>query len=446
MPPYSAASAITGRGQSTVAQIDAFMAQQGRLLAPQYAPDGAYKAPPLLGAAIVAISGSLGVNHDLVTGQIVKETAAWQSRYARERNNPGGLGAINSNPDLAIRFPTPAAGIRAHVSHLATYVRGDGPWTADDPRYDATPVGWRGSVRRLSDLDGKWAYPGVGYGAGIAKLANQLLAVEVPTMAAQIPGFAWVPADARHYTKGRTKRIQGGAQHYTAGTNSLVWLTTSPNSDVSATCLVKHDPTMEDRGWQLVRIEDTAHTTGATINPITASIEYEQLEGQEIPDIAYEVLGATWADIERYVLANNLGDFSAGIKGHKTWVDDNRVCPDGIDMARVVERWQHYRAAPAPPADDALYLTYADGSKCPFPIVLGFRAWCESVGRVRNPTDINAGILSVTGYATTAEYVAKDGRTYQQFERLTLQFNANAAPPFDIVPILCGTPLPDKAA
>lgn len=175
---YSSASPVTGRGGATAAQIDRWFALRGPEYAPSYAPDGTYKAAPPLGAAIVAISNTLGINADLVAAQVLHETAAWQSRYARERNNPGGLGAINSNPDLAIRFTTPAAGIRAHVSHLATYALGDGPWTVDDPRYADTPVGWRGAVKRLSDLDGKWAHPGIGYGSGIAKLANQLLTVE----------------------------------------------------------------------------------------------------------------------------------------------------------------------------------------------------------------------------------------------------------------------------
>lgn len=171
---------------------------------------------------------------------------------------------------------------------------------------------------------------------------------------AQIPGFQWVPADSRHFTPGRNQRIRGGAQHYSAGTNSLPWLTVSPQSNVSATFLVKHNPTMDDRGWQLVRLDDTPHTT-AFANPYTVSIEYEHDGSQPIPDIAYDVLGATWADAERYVQQHGLGDFSEGIKGHKEWVGNpGLICPDGIDMLRVVDRWQHYRTPATNPDLDPI--------------------------------------------------------------------------------------------
>lgn len=390
-----------------------------------------------------------GIPAENALGQSSWETNDWKytGQVPPEYHNMAGIKtrtATGDKPEDHQQFYNAEQGVIAHLQHLARY-GGKTAAQLPDPIVDPRFTFVTKFTDTMEGLGGAWA-PAASYGQMVVDKIDELKATAQP-MTAQLPGYTWVPADSRHYTPGRFKRIQGGAQHYTAGTNSLVWLTTSPNSNVSATCLVKHDPTMEDRGWQLVRIEDTAHTTGATINPITASIEYEQLDGQAIPDIAYEVLGATWADIERYVLANGLGDFSAGIKGHKTWVGDNRVCPDGIDMARVVERWQHYRTAPAPPADDALYLTYADGTKCPFPIVLGFRAWCEAQGRARGVDDLNAAILSVTGYPSEPEWLGKDGRTYQRFERLgALQYTPGNRPPFDVVPIVCGTPLPDKAA
>ena len=53
---------------------------------------------------------------------------------------------------------------------------------------------------------------------------------------------------------------------YSDGTNSLDWLTWSsgasdPSKRVSAHFLVKHNPTMDDRGWQLVRLRDTCWAT-----------------------------------------------------------------------------------------------------------------------------------------------------------------------------------------
>ena len=48
---------------------------------------------------------------------------------------------------------------------------------SDDPRLPAlVSAGRRGSARVLQDLDGKWAVPGLGYGASIAALANAIRA------------------------------------------------------------------------------------------------------------------------------------------------------------------------------------------------------------------------------------------------------------------------------
>ncbi len=445
MGRYDADTPVLGGGTATAGQVERWFAERGPGYATRYAPDGQYRpAPAGIGAAIVAEATRLGLNHDLAAAQILHETAAWQSRFARERNNPGGLGAVNNNPDAALRFATPAEGIRAHMAHLATYARGDGPWTADDPRYAATPVAWRGAVRALRDLDGKWAYPGVGYGATIARLANELLEVTMPS--AQIPGFLWEPADEWHFTPGRTAAIRGGAQHYSAGTNSLAWLTrtsgVTSGQPVSAHFLVAHEPTLEQRGWQLVRIEDTAWTT-AFANPYTVAIEYEHDGKQPIPDMAYEVLARTWAEITQYVRAQQLGDIAV-VQGHRDWIGQPRyVCPDGIDVARIVARWRELIGAAQP--DPALYLTYADGTRCPHPIIAGFRAWIEAQGRARGVDDLNAAILSVAGYPQEAEWRGADGRTYQRFERLTLQWTPGMAPPWDIVVLPCSAALPARA-
>lgn len=446
---YTGASPVLGRGTATAGQIDRWFAQRGPAYAPQYAPDGQYLAPPPLGASIVAISRTLGVNADLVAAQILHETAAWQSRYARERNNPGGLGAINSNPDLAITFASPAAGIRAHISHLCTYVRGEGAWTADDPRYSATPVAWRGSVTTLSELDGKWAYPGVGYGAGIARLANDLLTTEVP-MTAQIPGFQWVPETCGEYgypqgTHGRNGvTIDRLILHCTIGTDSLGWLVGGNGNSVHF--LDNRDGTPRA---QMVLLEDAAWGAGNRAYNLRG-VNYEhECTGAEMRNPAY------WTDAIIGNMARNCAailrhPLCAGILPDREHVIGHGEVPDQdhTDPGPAFP-WDRFLAALVGElngADDALYLTYPDGTRCPYPIVLGFRAWCEAQGRARGVADLNAAILSVTGYPQGAEYVATDGRTYQRFERLTLQYSASSAPPFDVVPILCGTALPPEAA
>ena len=400
---YSGMSPVLGQGTASASSIDAWFRLMGQRLAPQYAPDQQYQEPPQIGEAIIRISSEIGCNSDLVASQICKESAGWQSRIVRDKHNPAGLGAENDDPyGKALTFATPEDGIRATVAHLGSYVLGDAnPLRELSKRHEILRSrGYLGSVRILSQLDGKWAYPGVGYGAGIADLANNLVVYHMsqPTegqpMSAEIPGFQWQPADSEHYRAGRSQRIRGGAQHYTGGSNSLPWLTTTSGRDgksepVSATFLVKHDPTMEDRGWQLVKLRDTAWTT-AFANPYTVSIEYEHHPNihSGIPDIAYEVLAQTWIDIAREVERQNLGSIPldrTGIRGHGEWVNSpNYICPDGINVNRIVERIQARLAGEAPPAAvDSDELEFKEtGQK----LIGGFKAfWLEIGGRIGLP-------------------------------------------------------------
>ncbi|HBY45322.1 MAG TPA: hypothetical protein DEU95_06370 [Chloroflexi bacterium] len=177
---YTADTSILGRGTASAEAVQAWFAEQGKRYAPTFGPKGQYVPPPAgLGQAILdecqRYTGMM-VNWDMVAGQICHETAGWESVYARERNNPGGIGAINSDPDQAIRFPTVAAGVRAHVAHLLVYAVGEGPWRTDDPRYDAVrKAGWVGIAKRWRDLNGRWAFPGLTYSDMIASLANRLV-------------------------------------------------------------------------------------------------------------------------------------------------------------------------------------------------------------------------------------------------------------------------------
>lgn len=233
-----------------------------------------------------------------------------------------------------------------------------------------------------------------------------------PSMAAQIPGFAWLPADRRHYTPGRRQRISGFAVHYTGGIDSRAWLTTSPNSDVSATFLIRHNPTLADRGWQLVRIEDTAHTTGPVVNPKTVSFEYEQMEGQPIPDIAYDVMAQTILDASRYVAEHDLGAIPLtrqAIKGHKEWVGDDRVCPDGISVDRVARRAVEL-AAGSPPKPPAL-VTVPDPWKSPFGSFWIPKAFIA---------DIDEGRWMDVGYCLGGA-TTEGGAVVQYFERARLE-------------------------
>lgn len=277
--------------------------------------------------------------HGHYTGQVPPHYHNWCGLKTKN--------ATGDKPEDHQVFPDDRTGIEAHLQHLRRYGKRVMPpgRTLVDPRWHLVTA----FTDSMEGLGGSWA-PSPSYGNKVVAQIKSLMAtvVEDNGVAAQIPGFAWHPADNNHFQSGRSERIRGGAQHYTAGTNSLNWLSTTSNPPVSATFLVKHNPTMEDRGWQIVRIEDTAWTTSRA-NAYTVSIEYEHKSDQSIPDIAYEVLAQTWVDINQYCVEHNLGVI-AEIKGHKDWVPESgTVCPDGIDVARIVRRFEEIIDGPAPP-------------------------------------------------------------------------------------------------
>jgi hypothetical protein len=175
---YTANTPILGKGTVSAEAISAWFAARGPVAAQVYAPDRTYRpAPSSLGQDIIAISAQWGVNHDLMAAQISKECAYWQSRIVRDKNNPSGLGAENDAAyEKAITFATAFEGIRATAAHLMVYAVGDGDWTQYDPRYqNVKGAGWLGKAPTLAGLDGRWAFPGAGYGADIAARANDLV-------------------------------------------------------------------------------------------------------------------------------------------------------------------------------------------------------------------------------------------------------------------------------
>jgi N-acetyl-anhydromuramyl-L-alanine amidase AmpD len=271
---YTAQTPILGSGRTSADAIQAWFAERGRLLAPQYAPDKTYQAPPAgLGRAIVDQCRRYEthpVNHDLAAAQILHETAAWQSRYARERNNPGGIGAVNDNPDTAYSFPSVAAGVRAHVAHLLVYAVGDGPWSVDTPRRDAVAAkGWLGVARTWGDLNGRWAWPGTTYGQTIATLANALLAFAGAT--GLEPGVIPKPPMrtdrqsrkfGHDYAKNGGRVIEAIVDHIGQGSSesNLNYLTTGP---VSCNYFIHEDGTI----FEVVPPQHSAWTNGDVNQP-----------------------------------------------------------------------------------------------------------------------------------------------------------------------------------
>jgi len=132
---------------------------------------------------------------------MVKETdwtRSWWSQ--RPRRNPAGIGVTGAtstkepadknawqlDEDKHIwkqgyAFPDWKISAKAHIGHLLTYAYIQDALTTDqlelvasDPRSKAVSSKIRGTVKKLKDLDGKWAVPGIGYGNSIATIANAL--------------------------------------------------------------------------------------------------------------------------------------------------------------------------------------------------------------------------------------------------------------------------------
>lgn len=123
-----------------------------------------------------------GVRGDIAFAQALKETGFF--RYGGivtpDQNNYAGLGALNGNKSgEAASFPTPRIGVRAHIQHLKGYATKEAlKQPVVDPRYVVLQnVGLLGSAPAVTDLNGKWAVPGVGYGEGILKILENILSM-----------------------------------------------------------------------------------------------------------------------------------------------------------------------------------------------------------------------------------------------------------------------------
>ncbi|MGI6435002.1 MAG: stalk domain-containing protein [Syntrophomonadaceae bacterium] len=174
----SAATDISIRGQSilSAAQLQALMLKNN--------PD----APRELPALYLRIGAEYGIRGDIAFCQAAKETGWWKygGLVQPYQNNYCGLSATGQaatgledlrgadpsqvrfeNGVHGAIFTTPEAGVEAHIQHLYAYTCRE-PLPAGkslvDPRYILVT---RGIAPLWSDLNGRWAVPGVGYGESI---------------------------------------------------------------------------------------------------------------------------------------------------------------------------------------------------------------------------------------------------------------------------------------
>ena len=140
----------------------------------------------------------------LALAQMAHETGSLTSWWSqRPRRNPAGIGVTGRTlpgeddepPEPAwawdsaaqrwregVSFPTwNDHAIPAHLGRLLAYARTDATASAEQRQLISEamavrplPAGYRGVAPTISGLDGRWAVPGVGYGARIANLAGRM--------------------------------------------------------------------------------------------------------------------------------------------------------------------------------------------------------------------------------------------------------------------------------
>ena len=141
------------------------------------------------------------INPYILVAQMAKETDWGRSWWSQRPNrNPAGIGVtgetskekpkdesawtFDSSSNIwkkGYSFSSWEIAVSAHVGHILAYMYKDTElnsaqklFVASDPRARFIPTDKRGSVLILNDLDGKWSFPGIGYGNSIATLANAL--------------------------------------------------------------------------------------------------------------------------------------------------------------------------------------------------------------------------------------------------------------------------------
>lgn len=193
---------IKGDSVASLAQINKFLAQKEAQTRKIAAQNGRtfIPFPQDIGKHYLEVGAKYGIRGDIALAQAMLETGNFQ--YGNEvqpwQNNYCGLGAtgrpvtqtdVNSGLNALGVFDeawlveglygwcyaTPRAGVEAHIQHLYSYAyQGDLPrgYTKLDGRF---AHGYRGIAQKWSDLNGRWAVPGNGYGERIVDIWSQMI-------------------------------------------------------------------------------------------------------------------------------------------------------------------------------------------------------------------------------------------------------------------------------
>lgn len=112
-----------------------------------------------------------GIRPEILYGQAAKETGfgKYTGQVKPEQNNWAGIKIKNplaDRPEDHETFATPEDGVRAHFNHISAYVGTEPVGEPHDRYYVLKTVAWRGTVKYVEQLGGKWA-PDVTYGYNI---------------------------------------------------------------------------------------------------------------------------------------------------------------------------------------------------------------------------------------------------------------------------------------
>jgi hypothetical protein len=480
---YTETSNPLGQGVATPAEIMAFFDARGPALALQFAPDRTYKPVERDLAEIIieesaryAGDGAIA-NHDMIAGDIYHESAAGQSYLYRDKHNPSGLGATNDDPNgKGITCADIREGVRRTVAHWLNYFVGRGPWTNEDPRYAAMIAeqdrrrlrpdeypgdAWKmvGIPPELRQLGGRWAVPGVGYGAAIARAANAIATYldGAPLIIGQDPRFLWTP-DTLEFGYPQGVRGRAGVMtiygiiHITEGSDSQGWLVGGNGS--STHYLTWRDMTPRS---QHVSESDAAWTAGnREYNLRGKNVEAERRAGDPWTDAQYKAFAATTYPIwqrDRIPLRRterSRGLAEPGLLGHADVPDpeDPRGWGGSTNHTDPGPRfnWDQYlyelrrldSIIPTPPARPAVL----QWSEVPYVVGGGFKMLYESIDEARNPGAPDTGLAGpMVGYPRSNEFVAwlpsaKQEKTVQVFDRGAFVYSAGEAAPWDITKAL----------
>ncbi len=222
------------------------------------------------------LGADYGIAGDGALSQISHETNALRfgGDVTPDQKNVAGIGTTGGGVK-GLRFPSWQVGIQAYYAHLLCWcgrldVMGDvlrENLLLLDPRIPLVERARaeKGPATTWRSLGGRWAVPGLEYGAGLERHWQAILAQPKEQAMIPKPRMQVNPSPNRG-GYGTPHRPEAIVWHITQGTSSLGWLT-NPNSGASSNYLIDRDGTIHE----LVPPWESAWANGKVANPNTGN-------------------------------------------------------------------------------------------------------------------------------------------------------------------------------